>query len=341
MLTIKGRSYRTVNAYYIDLRYFLRYIKATRLGLPMESPELDEISIEDMPQDMIVQVTLSDAYAFLSYVQTVHGNNAATRARKASSLRGFYRYIFNKTNLLSENPMNNLETPNKKKSLPKYLSLDESRNLLQAVSGKHPARDYCIITFLLNCGMRLSELVGIRLESFRDNNALCLLGKGNKERIVFLNEACILAKEAYLKERITPQKEEYKNVFFLSARGTPLSPRRVEQIVEENLALAGLGGRGISPHKLRHTAATLMYQQGGVDIRVLKEILGHVNLGTTEIYTHVANQQVEQAMKFSPLADQTPPEPPPMVSSRLKKQDGTGSPPDDPAGIATGADDEK
>ncbi len=326
MLTIKGRSARTVDAYYIDLRYFFRYLKASRLGLPMETPELEEIEIEDISQEMILGVTISDAYAFLSYVQTVNGNNAATRARKASSLRGFYRYLFNKTNLLSENPMDSLETPSKKKGLPKYLSLEESKSLLEAVGGKQQARDYCIITFLLNCGMRLSELVGIRLESFRDNNALCLLGKGNKERIVFLNDACVLAKEAYLKERPNPKKAEHKGVFFLSSRGSPLSPRRVEQIVEENLALAGLSGRGYSPHKLRHTAATLMYQHGGVDIRVLKEVLGHVNLGTTEIYTHVANRQVEDAMRRSPLASEIPPQATPKAADQLRQEPEGSSP---------------
>ncbi len=307
MLTIKGRSERTVEAYYIDLRYFLRFLKASRLGLPMETPLLEEISIEDISDEMILRVSVSDAYAFLSYVQSVNGNNASTRARKTSSLRSFYKYLFTKTTYLKENPMDSLETPNKKKSLPKYLSLEESLNLLNTISGKQQARDYCIITFLLNGGMRLSELCGIKLESFRENNALCLLGKGNKERIIFLNEACIQAKDAYLKVRVQPKKEPYKQFFFVSSRGTPLSPRRVEQIVEENLRLAGLGGRGYSPHKLRHTAATLMYQHGGVDIRVLKEILGHVNLGTTEIYTHVANRQVEDAMRHSPLSNLKPP----------------------------------
>ena len=305
MLTIKGRSPRTVEAFYIDLRYFLRYLKASKQGLPLVNEALRDLEIADIPQEMILRATISDAYAFLSYAQMEGSNNATTRSRKASSIRGFYRYLFTKTNLLSENPMDSLETPSKKKSLPKYLSLEESKNLLAAVHGNHQARDYCIITFLLNCGMRLSELVNIRIENFGENNSLCLLGKGNKERIIFLNDACIQAKDDYLKVRQIPIKDEYKTVFFISTRGTPLSPRRVEQIVEENLALAGLSGRGYSPHKLRHTAATLMYQYGGVDIRILKEVLGHANLGTTEIYTHVANRQVEDAMRRSPLAKET------------------------------------
>ncbi len=304
----------------------------------METPTLEEISVSDISQELILSATLSDAYAFLGYTQTIHGNNAASRARKASSLRGFYRYLTTKTTLLPENPMDSLETPSKKKGLPKYLSLEESQSLLLAVTGKQQARDYCIITFLLNCGMRLSELVGIRMESFRDGNALCLLGKGNKERIVFLNDACLLAKEAYLSQRPVPKKAEYKNVFFLTSHGTPLSPRRVEQIVEQNLALAGLSGRGFSPHKLRHTAATLMYQYGGVDIRVLKEILGHVNLGTTEIYTHVANQQIREAMEKSPLAGQTPPLQATKTADRLSNlSDGSPVPDTD----ATAKSDEK
>ena len=292
MSTIKGRSPRTVEAYYNDLRLFLRYLMATRSGtpLPTDDPNLESISFASISEEMILSARLSDAYSFLAYVQSVNQNNAKTRARKVSSLRGFYKYLQSKAGRLEENPMEQLEIPAQRKSLPKYLTLDESLHLLESIEGKDRERDYCIITILLNCGIRLSELVGIKLSDIRDDT-LTVLGKGNKERMVYLNSACLNAIAEYLAVRPEPPKDADK-----------LTPRRVEQIVETHLKAAGLGGRGYSPHKLRHTAATLMYQYGGVDIRVLKEILGHVNLGTTEIYTHVSNDQIANAADRNPLS---------------------------------------
>lgn len=309
MSTIKGRSMRTVEAYYFDLRFFLRYLMAVKQGLPFpaDDPNLERVLFASIPEEWILGAKLSDAYSFLAYVQSINQNNAKTRARKVSSLRGFYKYLTVKTDRLPENPMEHLETPSQKKSLPKYLTLDESLRLLDAIAGKDKERDYCIITILLNCGIRLSELVGIKLQDIREDT-LTVLGKGNKERLVYLNDACMAALERYLSVRPIPVKEEYKQYLFLSAnRKAPLSARRVEQIVETHLKAAGLNGRGFSPHKLRHTAATLMYQYGGVDIRVLKEILGHVNLGTTEIYTHVNNQQIADAADRNPLSGVKPP----------------------------------
>lgn len=306
MLTIKGRSRRTVDAYYTDLRFFLRHLKASRKHLPMIEPNLANISIEDIPSEMFLNITLSDVYNFLYFVQDTNNNNAKTRSRKVSSLRSFYNYLTNKAGLLEVSPLKDLDTPSQRKSLPKFLTLEESRRLLQAVEGPSPERerDYCIITLFLNCGMRLSELVGIKKGSIRwDDSSLVLLGKGNKERLIYLNAACLDALRAYLAVREESAVKEYREYLFLSRRHRPLSPRRVEQIVERCLMQAGLEGRGFSPHKLRHTAATLMYQHGNVDIRVLKEILGHENLGTTEIYTHVSNSQIEDAVRKNPLGD--------------------------------------
>ncbi|MCI8652297.1 MAG: tyrosine recombinase XerC [Angelakisella sp.] len=319
MLTIKGRSQRTIDSYFIDLRFFLRYLRAAREHLAMSEPNLSNISIEDLPREMILGVTLSDAYGFLNFVQTTNENNAATRSRKVSSLRSFYNYLSSKAGLLEISPLKDLETPSQRKSLPKYLTLEESRQLLQAIDGPSPRkeRDYCMITLLLNCGMRLSELVGIKKSSIHwDDCTLVLLGKGNKERMVFLNEACLSALEVYLEVREEPKTDQEKEYLFLSKNGKQLSPRRVEQIVEAALKQAGLSGRGFSPHKLRHTAATLMYQHGGVDIRVLKEILGHENLGTTEIYTHVASPQVEDAARKNPLGSIAAPKPKKAVRNK-------------------------
>ena len=304
LLTIRGRSQRTVDGYHVDLRCFLRYLRATReLGSVPE--DLSQVEIRDLSPQTICSVTLSDAYAFLVYAQGERENSPNTRSRKTSALRSFYKYLHVKTSLLPENPLENLDLPAVRKSLPKYLTLGESQRLLETVASvPDNQRDFCIVTLLLNCGMRLSELVGMDLGSVSlEESTLRLLGKGNKERIVYLNQACREAIEDYLKVRPIPAKAEHRNAFFLSQRKTRLSPRRVEQLVEGYLTAAGLGGRGFSPHKLRHTAATLMYQYGGVDIRILQDILGHTNLGTTEIYTHISESQRQDAMENSPLAD--------------------------------------
>lgn len=303
MQTIKGRSVRTVDAYYIDLRTFFRFIKAYKSNLlhTRAQEDLSGIPIDDMDANWIRSITLTDVYEFLNYTLEDRGNTAKTRSRKVSSIRSFFKYLTTKTNLLQENPVKDLEVPSLKKSIPKYLTLEESLELMNSVNTKFSERDYCIITLFLNCGMRLSELVGIELTDIRDNT-LKLLGKGNKERIIYLNGSCLHAIEQYLPVRPSPKTKADRNALFLSSRGTRLSPRRIEQIVAECLKLAGLGGKGYSPHKLRHTAATLMYQHGEVDIRVLKEILGHVNLATTEIYTHVSSRQIESAANLSPLS---------------------------------------
>ncbi len=303
METIKGRSANTVNGYYIDLRTFFRFMKIHR-GLLSQSAAEDfsQIKIADVDLELIRSVTLSDAYAFLNFTLSENHNSAKTRSRKISALRSFYKYLTNKAGVLPENPLENLETPALKKTVPKYLTLEESLELLNHIETSHPERDYCIITFFLNCGMRLSELVGIDLGNIHDNY-LTILGKGNKERVVYLNDACMAALDDYLKVRnANAGAIKDKNALFLSRLGTRINKRRVQQIIESALKAAHLDGQGFSTHKLRHTAATLMYQHGGVDVRVLQEILGHENLGTTEIYTHISNRQMEQAIQSSPLS---------------------------------------
>lgn len=301
METIKGRSPRTVEGYYIDLRTFFRYIKRIKNLVPPSLP-FEEISIRDVDMALISTITLSDVYEFLHFTASDRSNNGATRARKVSSIRGFFNYLTVKAHLLDENPVRELEVPSIKKSIPKYLTLENSIELLASAETEesdYKERDYCMITLFLNCGMRLSELVGINLTDIRDNQ-LRLLGKGNKERIVYLNDACMASIEAYKKVR--PNDVIDKNALFLSRNGRRISRRRVQQVVENRLQAVGLDHKGYSVHKLRHTAATLMYQYGHVDIRMLKEILGHANLGTTEIYTHISNEQLEAAAQKSPLA---------------------------------------
>lgn len=308
METIRGRSPKTIDGYYIDLRLFLRYIKSVKVlnKIPQANDEeFKAISIRDLGKDVICKVTLADVYEFLHFCLDKLKNGSAIRARKVSSIRAFYKYLSTKTTYLEENPVKNLEVPTLKKAMPKYLTLEESMELLDHVKSRTPYRDYCILTLFLNCGMRVSELVGIDILDIREDT-LRLLGKGNKERIIYLNQACLDAIEDYIKkERKPPKQQGEQYALFVSRNGQRITSRRVEQIVAQCLEHAGLDGRGYSPHKLRHTAATLLYQHGGVDIRVLKEILGHANLGTTEIYTHVSNQQIRNAAEKSPLANVT------------------------------------
>lgn len=300
MLTIRGRSVKTVDAYHIDLRTFLRYIKTVKTDSG-ESVLFSNIDIDDIGIEMIRDITLSDVYGFLNYAMSERENTAKTRARKVSCIRSFFKYLSTKAGVVEVNPVKDLEMPTAKRAMPKYLTLEESIDLMTHVDTKYLDRDYCIITLFLNCGMRLSELVGINISDIR-GNTVKLLGKGNKERIIYLNETCLNALERYLNVRENPVLANEKNTLFLSSRGTRLTPRRVQQIVGDCLGSAGLSGKGYSPHKLRHTAATLMYQHGGVDIRVLKEVLGHANLATTEIYTHVSDKQIENAANASPLS---------------------------------------
>ncbi len=301
METIRGRSSRTVLTYYIDLRTFLRFIKRSK-GLVADDVQFDDISISDVSIDVIRTITVSDVYEFLNFALSERSNNSKTRAKKVSCIRSFYKYLSSKANLLDENPMVNLDSPSLKKSLPKYLSLEESLQLLTSLDPENKPRDYCIITLFINCGMRLSELTGINLSDVKPDT-IRVLGKGNKERVIYLNDACKQALELYIRRR--PEAPKEPKALFISRNGRRITSRRVEQIVTDALNMSGLGGKGYSTHKLRHTAATLMYQYGQVDVNVLKEILGHENLATTEIYTHVANSQVRSAMDSSPLSDIT------------------------------------
>lgn len=305
METIKGRSAGTVSEYFLDLRSFLRYIKLYKKSSAVDPDELETTLIDDIDLNFIKTISLSDVYAYLHFMLSQRNNSAKSRSRKVSSIRGFFKYLTNNQKLLEENPVLNLEVPSVKKALPKYLTLEQSLDLLQSVAminsedNPYKERDYCILTLFLNCGMRLSELVSINKDDIRDNT-LRLLGKGNKERIIYLNQISLDSIRDHLKIRDQIKSNE-KRALFISRNGNRISRRRVQEIVEHYLKLSGLGGMGYSVHKLRHTAATLMYQYGQIDIRVLKDILGHANLGTTEIYTHVSSSQMEQAADSNPL----------------------------------------
>lgn len=300
--TIKGKSSKTVEEYYLDLRTFFRYIKKKRGLIPPEQ-DFETINISDIDLDLIKTIDLTQVFEYMNFLSTERGNSAATRSRKVSSLRSFFKFLTDKTGKLAKNPVQELETPKLKKTLPKYLTLEQCLELLSKVEGKTRERDYCILVLFLNCGMRLSELVGLNINDVHLSSAtMKITGKGNKERMVYLNDSCIEAIQRYLSVRPKDGLID-RNALFISSQRKRISPKTVQYLVKKYLAQIDLGGPGYSVHKLRHTAATLMYQQGHVDIRVLKDILGHENLGTTEIYTHVSNDQMANAAKANPLAE--------------------------------------
>ena len=306
--TIQGCSEKTVNEYMLDLRTFFRYLIAKDQNIDINSEDFEKIDVRPVDADYLSKIKTEQIYEFLFYTGDVRRNMWSAKARKLSAIKGLYKYLTVKRNLFEENPAINIESPKPKKSLPKFLSLDESLLLLQAIQddkeSKTKARDYAIVTLFLNCGMRLSELVGINTTDIdRDLRSLRVLGKGNKERIIYLNSACQEVLRDYLQIR---NSDRYQTVttkaLFLSRLNQRISVKTVQWMVYKYLDLAGLEAKHFSVHKLRHTAATLMYQSGNVDVRVLKDILGHEQLNTTQIYTHVSNENMRQAMDQNPLA---------------------------------------
>ena len=307
---IQDQSQKTISEYLLDLRTFFRFLLARDKSIKPDSKEFEEIDISSVDLDYIRNITAEDIYEFLLYTDSERGNQASARSRKLSAIKGFFKYLTVKRMMLEENPAANIESPKKAKSLPKYLTLEESLDLLAAVKNDKDSdnrvRDYAIITLFLNCGMRVSELVGIDINDVdRFLRSLTVTGKGNKQRIVYLNDACREALGDYITERL---EGKYKNAdtraLFLSSRSQRISVKTVQWMVYKYLDMAGLESKHYSVHKLRHTAATLMYQTGNVDVRVLKDILGHEQLNTTQIYTHVSNRSMEEAMEKNPLSTQ-------------------------------------
>lgn len=302
-ITILNKSPNTVKEYNYDIANFLKFIKAGK-----KTSDFKDTDICKMTLDEIKQIKLEDIHSYIAYMATDLGSKATTRARKVSSIRIFFNYLFKNAKLIENNPAQYLETPKLDKRMPKYLSLDDSKKLLDAAkdeNNRNNKRDFAITTLFLNCGMRLSELVGINTTDINFNEyKLNVIGKGNKERTIYLNKACINAINDYLEVRPKISvKHNSKDALFLSERKERISNRTVQAIIRKELLKAGLDINKYSVHKLRHTAATLMYQYGNVDIRALQELLGHESISTTEIYTHVDDIQVRNAVESNPLAN--------------------------------------
>lgn len=306
---IKGQSPKTISEYYLDLRMFLRFIKLMRSELHVRT-NLDEINIRNIDLKFIEQITTSDVFDFLSYLANDrainpdsaapdYGISPAARARKLSAIKSFYKYLTVRTKLLTENPVADLEYPKLRKSLPRYLTLEQSAALLQAVSGPNEKRDYAILMLFLNCGIRRSELVGLNLTDVYEDR-IRVVGKGNKERFVYFGSSCRKALDAYLPERNKKTLSDNRALFG-SRDNNRISVSAVHRMVKKYLLMAGLDASNFSAHKLRHTAATMMLS-GGVDVKTVQEVLGHENLNTTQIYTHIENTELKIAAEANPLS---------------------------------------
>jgi integrase/recombinase XerD len=298
LIAIKGRADKTVSQYFLDLRTFYRFL-VMRFKLSPDIENFEEIDISPVTLDVIKRVKIMDLHSFIAYMDRQRNNTNRTKARKMSALRSYFKYLHSIVKLIPENPALELETPKTKSRLPVALTLDESKSLLSAISGSNEKRDYAIIMLFLNCGLRLSELISIDIDRIK-GDTLTVIGKGNKERTIYLNDVCIKALEEYLEVRPEPKKGHEK-ALFISNRKTRFSQKGIQHMLDKYLTQAGLSGKGYSPHKLRHTAATLMYQYGHVDIRALQEILGHESISTTQIYTHINKDLLREAVKQNPL----------------------------------------
>ena len=303
--TIKGQSKRTISEYHLDLRMFLRFLKLMRSELSMKTP-LEDVPIRDIDLEFIRRITTAEVFDFLSYLANDReladgesGLSATARARKLSAIKSFFKYLTVRTKQLEENPVADLEYPKIRKSLPKYLTLSESAALLQSVSGTNEKRDYAILMLFLNCGIRRSELVGLNLSDVYEDR-IRVVGKGDKERTVYFGSACRKAIDQYL-----PVREKLvltdNRALFGSQKGNRISVDAVHALVKKALLKAGLDATQFSAHKLRHTAATMMLS-GGVDVKTVQEVLGHENLNTTQIYTHIENTELKIAAEANPLS---------------------------------------
>ena len=304
MLAVLGRAELTVTEYKYDIICFFRFWKRDHGKVSKDIP-FDEIDISDISVKDIERVTTDDLLVFLIWLNREKNLSNSSRARRIASLKSFFKYCHSKKHLIDSNPAYDLETPKIGKRNPKYLTLEQSTELLQTAFDaptESNERDYCMLTLFLNCGMRLSELRGIDIDDIHDT-VLTVIGKGNKERTIYLNKACLDAIEDWMRVRSNIKiKPSHSKALFVSKRGTRISDDMIQISIKRLMAQAGIDTKVYSVHKLRHTAATLMYKYGHVDIRNLQQILGHQSVSTTQIYTHVDDEQLQKAVDSNPLA---------------------------------------
>ncbi|MBL4930913.1 tyrosine recombinase XerC [Clostridium paridis] len=303
--TIKGKSLNTIDGYKIDLSMFFRFLMIYK-GRSEQNIEFNQVSIKDIDADFINKIRLSDMYAFLSFTEKQRENGTYARARKVAALKSFFKFLTGKAGIIKDNPALELESPKISSRHPIYLTLDQSLTLLDSMDRtyKYYTRDHCMITLFLNCGLRVSELCSINISKLK-GDTLNIIGKGNKERTVYLTPAALKSIDDYMKDRVKLKTKtlDGEDALFISSYGTRITKRSVEKIVKKYTQDAGLTDAKYTPHKLRHTAATLMYKHGNVDIRSLQDILGHENISTTQIYTHVDDEDLRKAVKSNPLAN--------------------------------------
>ncbi|MGX9134585.1 tyrosine recombinase XerC [Rummeliibacillus sp. JY-2-4R] len=299
LTAIKGKSKRTRDEYEYDLTLFLRFLLVIQQDL--EIHQIETIDIQGIDSAFLKDISLEDMYMFLEYCEEQRKNSANTRARKVATLKSFFKYLKSKRNIIEENPAENLETPKVSKRQPIYLSFDEAKTFMNGISSKcHHDRDYCMMTFFLNLGIRVSELCNLNVDSIQER-FLTVRGKGDKERTVYLNDACMKTLNTYLENERPNIKDSTNNqALFLSQKGTRLTRQRVAKIVKQINHSSGLEKKMLSPHKLRHTSATMMYKSGA-DIRSLQQILGHSNVSTTQIYTHVEDKEIQRVIENNPF----------------------------------------
>ncbi len=307
--TIKGQSARTISEYYLDLRMFLRFMVLIKNEMPYDT-DLETISIRGVDLDFIRRISVTDIFDFLSYLandRVIHedsfseskGIASSSRARKLSAIKSFYKYLTVRTKQLAQNPVQDMEYPKLRKSLPRYLTLEQSTALLRSVDGPNKTRDFAILMIFLNCGIRRSELVNLNLSDIYEDR-IRVVGKGNKERIVYMGSSCRKAIDAYLIERNQIVLTDNRALFG-SRDHNRISVSAVHRLVKKHVLEAGLDPTKLSAHKLRHTAATLMLQNG-VDVKTVQEVLGHENLNTTQIYTHIENTELQIASEANPIS---------------------------------------
>ncbi|WP_392889957.1 tyrosine-type recombinase/integrase [Eubacterium limosum] len=298
---VKGCTNTTIKVYAFELIIFFRYLVAIKNGVKPSEISNYKIYIGIISVDDIAKLGIDDIYNFLSYCEWYRNNKAMSRSRKIATIKSFFNYYNFERRLLPSNILRDVKWPKIDKKNAKSLTLEESQRFLSAISGKHKVRDYAIACIFLYTGLRVSEVINIRLTDIKDH-FLCVSGKGQTQRKIFIPNPCLEAINEYIKIRQLIYAKEAGNYLFISQKMKPISARTILSMIKRTADKAGLNADEISPHVLRHTAASLMYE-GGADILSLQKILGHENVSTARIYPHPDEERIIGAMTCNPLCE--------------------------------------